>query len=235
LNSLCEQLEKHIYALWIISSLQGDSEEWILVDLKGLYEFLDQPASQNKVIGLSLLDHCFRLNLLEQVLKHLSMLKVIEPIKELLTDSYRILTDPRVLQLFADISNISKSRIEELILGENIRVDFVDSQVPMKGWVTPIGIVLNPAMMNSNSKETERKLIFARIVGNEFTHFLCRLYDSDFGISTPERQESQPTDSSLNKLISRLRESFDIDNHIESGLIFELSFFGAKFSFQDHI
>ena len=109
LNSLCKKLENHIYALWIASSLKGNAEEWIFVDVQEVVEFLRQGSNQNKVIGLSLLDHCLRSEdwtALESVLKNLSSMESIEPshkIKDLLNASARILTDHRVLQLFSDV------------------------------------------------------------------------------------------------------------------------------------
>jgi hypothetical protein len=215
---------------------QRNPDEWVLVDLKGAEDFLKN-SSRNKVIGLSLLAHSLRFmnwKVLQQILLYLSSIEIIEPMnsmKELVNESFRILTDRRVLKLFCDISGISTSRIEEILQNGQIKVDFVDSEIPMKGWVTPIGIVLNSRMINR--KEKESNLIFARLVGHEFTHFLCRM-NSSFGLSTPEGFKLLSKESPFYKLISKLREKFEhVDNHIESGLIFEISFFGEKFSFRD--
>jgi hypothetical protein len=104
----------------------------------------------------------------------------------------------------------------------------VDSDVLVRGWVIPIGIVLNPSQMLKI--ELQKSLLFARIVGHEFTHFLCR-FSSSFELSTPERYRKSPKDSPLRKLVSKIEETFSIENHLESGLIFEIGLFGAPYSY----
>jgi hypothetical protein len=140
-----------------------------------------------------------------------------------------VLSDQRVLNLLSCITDLKPQDIKHIFSLRRFRIHTVDINASIKGWVTPIGVVINIPMLSD--LEITNILAFSRILGHEMTHFLSRVSSRNFSQSTPERAVQS---HSFKNLISRLEVDHpDLQNHLESGLIFELGFIGAKFSSLD--
>lgn len=232
-KQICKQLEEQIYCLLVNSALYGDEEEYVVFDQDRLYSVLEE-KSERTMTGLSLLSHCCRFENwtnLEIILKKIHELKVIndEYWRFKVEESCEMLLDPRIIHLISCISDLKPNEVKNILAQKSFQIHFVDLHVPIKGWVTPVGIAIN--IQTLSQLEKTDIIAFTRILGHELTHFMSRISNNNFSISTPERAK---TSSTLQDLISELQVFHpQLENHIESGLLFELGFIGAKFSYKD--
>jgi hypothetical protein len=232
---LCSELQNQIFCLFLQSAHKGNQKEAVFFDEKALQLFLGE-KSQRTVVGLSLISHCCRLktwDILKEFLPDIHSLKLahIDTYwKKWIDESCRVLSDRRVIHLISCITGLKFQDLEIILKLKEFQIHLVDFDAPIKGWVTPIGIAINISALNNLEKTNI--IASARIFGHELTHYLSRLSSRNFSISTPERIQKS---LHLQQMISSLKENHhDIENHLESGLLFELGFIGEKFSSSDY-
>jgi hypothetical protein len=234
-NKLCSELEHQIYCLCIKASHQFANEQYVFFDLKSFEGFLKE-RSQRTAIGLSLLSHCCRISnwkYFSECISQIDHLKILENIdqhwNDLIEQSRALLLDHRVVDLLSTISELKPSHSRQIISKNQFQLNLIDAPADIKGWVTPFGIAIN--IRELYGPEKVNIFAFSRLIGHELTHFMSLLSSNNFSFSTPEKARSESS-SSLNLLISDLKKIHpDIENHLESGLLFELGFIGRKFSF----
>lgn len=233
---LSSELENQIFCLLIASSYKGNPNEKIRFNEKELKDFLDE-KSEKTVIGLSLLSHGCRMShwtSLKKIISNIPNLKIVnidEKLKNMVDKACGILSDDRVVNLISRITDFDPFQVRNVVTKREFQIHFVDLDAPFKGWVTPVGIAINIRTLSEIEKTVD--IAFARLLGHELTHFINRLNENNFSFSTPEKVRNRKSSSILN-LISELKQiHFDIENHLESGLLFDLGFIGEKFSTQD--
>ncbi len=219
------------------SAKRGKEDEFISFNREYLQSFLDE-KSERTVVGLSLLSHSFRLenwdlpNIVILCIQQMKMVHFNEYWSLMIDKACKLLSDQRVTHLISRITDLNQIQVKQIITEPKFLVHFVDLNafVPVKGWVTPVGIAINIRQLSELEKTNI--MAFSRIIGHELTHFISRVSNSNFSMSTPERAQNS---TSLKDLILELKTIHpDIDRHIESGLLFELGFIGETFSYQDH-
>jgi hypothetical protein len=234
-KTLTQKLEEYVYCIWIISASQGDPRDSLIVCQQEIenIEKLIKEQSERTVIVLSILAHSLRLDhwmMTDLVLKsihHIDLLELEENLKMLVDQACIILSDLRVINIFSSISGLKPNEIQEILKEKRFRIRFVNIGIPVKGWITPVEIVLNLELLTPVEKSFP--IAFARLLGHELAHYFCRL-NSNFGYSTPEKlKKDKEKSSEFFDLVESIKEIHpQISMHIESGLIFELSFIGAK-------
>jgi hypothetical protein len=105
----------------------------------------------------------------------------------------------RIVHLFSRISDIDEFEIENILRERRSNISIVEADVPMCGWVTPIGIVLNLSSMTILQKN--HVFVLSVLIGHELAH--CSSHKStSFEFSPPEKVQSNP-DSEIHSLQAR--------------------------------
>jgi hypothetical protein len=231
---LSNEMEEFVYCVWVISAGKGDERESMRIVPLEIKKLLEE-KSEKTVIGLALLAHSLRLsnwitaNFVLNEFHHIEIVEMNEQLSDLVKKSCTLLSEPRVVDVFTVISGLNANRVQKILREKDFRIRIVKAFLPMKGWITPIEIVLNLQVMTQ--VEQKKEIAFARLLGHELTHHFCRL-NSNFGFSTPEKLKSNGKSSPFSKFVENIKQVHpQISNHIESGLIFELGFLGAKLKF----
>jgi hypothetical protein len=105
----------------------------------------------------------------------------------------------RIVHLFSRISDIDEFEIENILRERRSNISIVEADVPMCGWVTPIGIVLNLSSMTILQKN--HVFVLSVLIGHELAHCSSRKSTS-FEFSPPEKVQSNP-DSEIHSLQAR--------------------------------
>jgi hypothetical protein len=238
-KELIADLDNQIYCLLISSAYKGDANEHVCFLLEQFEEFLKQ-NSERSVVGLSLISHCCRFphwDYLKLSIFGVHTLNLVdingngnENLKVVFEKSCKILSDDRVCRLIAQITDLKAFLVKSIVLERKFQLHFVDFDIPIKGWVTPVGVAINIAMLTSLEKTNT--IAFSRILGHELTHLMNRISSNDFSVSTPQKMNNNRSPG-LKKMLSEMKVRYpNIENHLESGLIFELGFVGEKFLYQ---
>jgi hypothetical protein len=222
--------------LFVQSSKSIDENEMLLFRVKEFKEFVIED-SERTTCGLSLLCHCCRLQswaMLQRVILKVHLILCnssnSEEFAELIDHALNLLCDDRILHILEGITAIKSDQIYDILIQKQFKIHSVEADFPVTGWATPVGIVLNLSKMT----RVEKSHVFAlaKLIGHELAHFLGRIKHS-FEISTPERFPGH-SQSSFRTIVENVRIFHpEIDKHLESGLLFELSVIGKKFLYEN--
>jgi hypothetical protein len=177
-----------------------------------------EEKSERSMLGLSLLSHSCRfenwttLKSIKEKIHELKIFNINEDWNKI-DESCKMLCDERIIHLISRISDLKPNQAKNILFRRLFQIHFVDLNVPVKGWVTPVRIAINIQKLNDLEKTSI--IALTRILGHELTYFMSQGSNNNFSISTQERVQSS---SSLQELISELKVFYHhLENHIESG------------------
>jgi hypothetical protein len=234
---LSKRLRELLGALLVHSAKEKalDTDQYLLFRIKYFLDFVEED-SEKVVCGLSLLCHCCRVRSWESLRYAIDNIYAIQSVpidrnfNDFVNQALELLCDDRILNILESIADLRSDQIREILTKRKFVLHLVDVNVSMSAWVTPVGIALNLSKMT----DVEKGHLFglAKILGHELAHYLGRV-NYNFELSTPEKVRMYP-DSSIQKLLEkRTFYSSKIDEHLESGLLFELALVGEKFNYEN--
>ncbi|XXQ37787.1 Uncharacterized protein PBTT_07837 [Plasmodiophora brassicae] len=229
-----------------IAAQVGDPEflsRTITIDSLNMIESIAEYADERAVLAMSLLIHASKATRFRQWKRFDDFIMVLHDHEE-----FRLASDDE--KPSHDVEYVARSIVE---LGDRITawilcttrdrlqaiptIYYVACSAAVRGWSTPIGIVINVvAVPRRRYHVLTHPIALACLIGHENAHYQLRLLSNDHNVSSPAKlpalnEAAGPAGWTQEQVHDALRFEAFKAGHIETGLMFEILFFGEKLNF----